>query len=146
MKKYLIASMVAVMAFAFAAFAASLDVTADRLAAGTDNVACAENADVSWTTSNDDQGHWVMGFDIAFSDTSCDGEYVNVAIFDAPAGIPNVRPQQVANIIPDTTITDGELSYTLPNEYHGKLRVEDVEQVQVLVGEDGSKAPFTYVR
>jgi hypothetical protein len=34
MKKYFIASVVAVMAFAFAAFAASLNVEADRLAAG----------------------------------------------------------------------------------------------------------------
>jgi hypothetical protein len=71
---------------------------------------------------------------------------VNVAIFDAPAGVANVQPQQVANIIPADTISDGKLSYELPGAAHGKLRVKDVEQVQVLVGEDGSAAPFTYVR
>jgi hypothetical protein len=145
-KKYLAAGGASVVAFAFAASAAQLNVDAGTLAAGTDNVACAEGAEVSYDIQNDGQGSWVKGFELKFTDNTCDGEYVNIAVFDQPAGVPNVSPQQVMNAIPDTVIADGELTFTLPGSEHGQLRTEDVEQVQLVVGENGDNAGFTYVR
>jgi hypothetical protein len=145
MKKYFAAGAVAVVAFAFAASAAQLTVNGGKLAAGTDNVACAESVDVGYDLSNDGQGTWVKGFDLDFSDDSCDGEHVSIAVFDKPAGVPNVAPQQKMIAIPNAVIANGELSYELPGQHHGKLRAEDVEQVQIVVGENSDNAGFVWV-
>jgi len=74
MKKYLAAAVVAVMVFAFAAFAASLDVDAGTLAAGQDDVDdCGGTANVSFDTQTVGGGAFgVNGLDIEFAE-DCEG-------------------------------------------------------------------------
>jgi hypothetical protein len=85
MKKYFIASVVAVMAFAFAAFAASLNVTAPTLQVGqtaTGELECADNATIVAWMYNDLNGS-VDGARVQLSNDdasphACDGDRLYV--------------------------------------------------------------------
>ncbi|MFP4150064.1 MAG: hypothetical protein ACLFV0_11310 [Nitriliruptoraceae bacterium] len=103
MKKYFAAAIVAVMVFAFSAFAAELDVEAGVLQAGVyDELTCTEDdAIVSWGTQHTGQfeeiGQAVNRVTIDFGDGDCEGLYAQVALFsheqlDGPStGISNFR-------------------------------------------------------
>lgn len=131
MKKYLIASVVAMMAFAFAAFAASLTVNAGTLQAGEDtNLQCAENATIAWgNTNNSDTGGGfvVQGLSVDF-DGACDGKFAYVALGDADQegfGIQEIDGDSVAFT-------------TVP------ILVEDINYVRVMVKDTNDSAPGTY--
>jgi hypothetical protein len=143
MKKYFIASVVAVMAFAFAAFAASLTVNAGTLQAGTDsNLKCADQVDLVWNTSNDWNGHWVGDVTLRFLDESgaltgaCNGERANLAIFDAPTN----PSDQIAMFVTDP-ISQGTVHVDFKS---GELRVKDIELVQVLIGESATDQSYNF--
>ena len=88
MKKYLAAAVVAVMVFAFAAFAASLDVTAPTLQVGQTaegELECTENADITAWYYNDhiDPGT-VSGATIVLDDDhTCAGDRLYLSVLDA---------------------------------------------------------------
>jgi hypothetical protein len=147
MKKYFVAAVVAMMAFAFAAFAASLNVDGGVLQAGVYNdLACAAEVEVDFVTSNNGQGFWVGGATLTFKDdngdttSNCDGEYVALSLMDEKAGVPNVAPQQLVFAISADPITGGVASVDWTD---GQVSVADVEQVQVLAGEQGTPG-FSY--
>jgi len=88
MKKYLAAAVVAVMVFAFAAFAASVNVNDSTLASGVAEVqGCDGDVDVIWQAHEsahllDDDYWWVNEVTLeGFVD--CDGEDVIVVLLDA---------------------------------------------------------------
>jgi hypothetical protein len=85
MKKYFIASVVAVMAFAFAAFAASLNVTAPTLQFGetaSGELICTENADVvAWFYNDHLAGGPVNGASIQLdADHTCEGDRLYLTV------------------------------------------------------------------
>jgi hypothetical protein len=86
MKKYLIASVVAMMAFSFAAFAASLNVTAPTLQVGQTAdgaLECADNAEIVAWMYNDlngsvDGARVRLSTDDVDTDHTCDGDRLYV--------------------------------------------------------------------
>jgi hypothetical protein len=98
MRKYLIAGAVAVMVFAFAAFAASLNVTANSLQVGETAqgaLECADNADIVAWMYNDTNGS-VDGARVQLSNNdesphSCDGDRIYVTpLNSAGTLLPNI--------------------------------------------------------
>lgn len=82
MKKYVVASVVAVMVFAVAAFAASLNVDSGVLQAGVDDdLTCAENATVAYSHHSSDGLFWVTDVHVTF-DQDCSGNTMYLAITD----------------------------------------------------------------
>ena len=90
MKKYLAAAVVAVMVFAFAAFAASLSVTAPTLQVGQTaegELECTDNADIVAWMYNDINGT-VDGARVQFDDDhTCEGDRVYVTPLDVDGDI-----------------------------------------------------------
>ena len=85
MKKYLVASVVAVMVFAFAAFAASLNVTAPTLQFGATadgELVCTENADITaWLYNDHLEGGPVSGATIELDDGhECEGDRLYLSV------------------------------------------------------------------
>jgi hypothetical protein len=83
MKKYFIASVVAVMAFASAAFAAQLNVNGGVLQAGVDrDLTCTQGtATVSYQTDASHDGFVVKTITVSFPDNACNGNYVNIRAY-----------------------------------------------------------------
>jgi hypothetical protein len=138
MKKYFAAGAVAIMVFAFAAFAASLNVNAGPLQAGvTTDLKCADSVEVTYQTSNDNNGFWVGGVSLQFKDAdgvtdNCDGHEAAVALLKS--GVGESPTQQIAFGITDG-ISDGEGFIDFQD---GAVRADEVNHVQVLMGEQGT--------
>ena len=82
MKKYVAAAVVAVMVFAFAAFAASLNVDGGVLQAGVDDdLTCADTANVTYSHHASEGLFWVTDVHVSF-DEDCDGNTMYLAITD----------------------------------------------------------------
>lgn len=133
MKKYFIASVVAVMAFAFAAFAAQLSVDGGVLASGQDNTltcgndAVVDDVKVSYATSNDTTGHWIGAIHLQFP-TSCEGSYAIVNGFGPAAN------NQILSLISATPIEpDGTVVLDVAD---GPTRVADLTNIQVMVKDE----------
>ena len=92
MKKYLAAAAVAVMVFAFAAFAASLNVTAPTLQAGQTaegELECTENAEiVAWFFNDHLVPATVSGAVIELDeDHTCEGDRLYLTLLDDEDGV-----------------------------------------------------------
>jgi hypothetical protein len=124
MKKYAIAGGAALIAFALAAFAAGLVVNGGVLQAGQDNtLTCTDEADVSYTTSNDTNGHWIGAVHLEF-DPACEGSYAVVNGFGPAAN------NQILSLISDPIAADGTVTLDI---FDGATRVADLVNIQVLV-------------
>jgi hypothetical protein len=136
MKKYFIASVVAVMAFAFAAFAAQLTVNAGTLQSGVDrNLACAETADITYAHHVDYHHQagdaWVSDVVVTFDD-DCLGNTMYLTLgsdaeFDAGSndGLGAVVRAIDANPV-SIPVTDG-------GSFGGGISVADIDSVSVTV-------------
>jgi hypothetical protein len=127
MKKYFIASVVAVMAFAFAAFAASFTVNSSVLASGQGDVTSCGDADLTYTTEVTGTGDFgVKSVTIAFEE-KCDDSYALLATFNhdlPPAGGSNITGFAVIDI------EDGKATL---NTNSSQFKVKDLEAVSILV-------------
>jgi len=135
MKKYLAAAAVAVMVFAFSAFAASLDVKAGSLAAGSDNVNdCGGIADLTYTTevAVGSGGHqfWVDTVTATFGDDSCDGERASISFAGDEFNSQTWQGMKIA----DDPVAGNTVTFDIPD---GGLDVADVGNIAILVGESG---------
>jgi hypothetical protein len=136
MKKYLIASMVAVVAFAFAAFAAQLNVNAGPLQAGQDNnLKCGDDAVVTYATSNNTTGHWIDKIHVQF-DTKCEDNWVILNGFGPEAN------NQILSLVSEEPIdAAGKVTFDIAN---GHTYVADLINVQVLVKNSLVTGTFEY--
>jgi hypothetical protein len=140
MKKYIAAGAVAIMVFAFSAFAASLTVNAGPLQAGiTADLKCADSVDVTYETNNDHSGFYVEGVNLQFLDANgdatnaCDDDNAAISLMkSAPGASPT---QQIAFGITNGDITGG---YAFIDFKNGAVRADEVNHVQVLMGEQGT--------
>jgi hypothetical protein len=124
MKKYIAAGAVAIMVFAFAASAASLSVNGGVLQAGADNdLTCTDDADVTYTTSNDTNGHWIGAIHLEF-DTACEDGYAIVNGFGPAAN------NQILSLVSTPIGADGKVTLDI---FDGATRVADLVNLQVLV-------------
>ena len=135
MKKYLAAAVVAVMVFAFAAFAASLNVTAPTLQAGQTadgELECTENAEIIAWFYNDhiapgtvsgavielDEGHGCEGDRLYLSLTDANDEVFVTTTSDGPppgAGVVIGSDRTVTVGIPDHTfLSDADQPDAIP--------------------------------
>jgi hypothetical protein len=130
MKKYLIASVVAMMAFAFAAFAASLSVNGGVLQSGVDaDLTCAESANVTYDHHVDyfhqAMDAWVEEFYITF-DEDCTGNTMYFTVEGQGAVVVDITSNPVA--IP---VTDG-------TSWNDGVSVADITGVSVTVWSDAN--------
>jgi hypothetical protein len=139
MRKLFIAGVVAVMVFAFAAFAASFEVPAHTLAAGAANIETCNDPEVTYRTSNNFDGHWVGGVFLDF-DESCEGLQAEVAILQQELGWPN--NQLVYAISEDPIDAEGKVEVDFGCD--GDVMVEDVHAIQVLVKPVDATAGFNW--
>ena len=117
MKKYLAAAVVALMVFAFSAFAATLSVDAGNLQAGQDNVdRCADSVTLDYGTDVGGDGQfYVHTITLSFDEAAdCDGNFAYLAIFDhevPPAGGSNIIGFGIDEIQDDEAVftTDGDV-------------------------------------
>jgi hypothetical protein len=131
MRKYFIASVVAVMAFAFAAFAASLNVTAPTLQFGetaASELICTENADVvAWFYNDHLAGGPVNGASIQLDENhDCDGDRLYLTVVDqddnilANSSVVIGESRNVTVGIPNAAaLTDGSLSNISSADVYG---------------------------
>jgi hypothetical protein len=135
MKKYFAAAVVAVMVFAFAAFAASLNVNAGTLAAGQDDVGdCGGEAlityDHHWGFGGGPEAAYVQAFTITFDEDCSD----NIALFHVDG--PNDADGMVSVLISGDSVTipvsNGNVDLTDWGGGEG-VNVEDIESVNVTV-------------
>jgi hypothetical protein len=128
MKKYFIASVVAVMAFAFAAFAASFTVGDSVLASGTGNVTSCGDAEITYSTQTIGSGDFgINALTIEFEE-DCTGSHVLLATYShnlPPAGGSSQTGFKVSDAIAGDSITIA----TNPS----KFEVADLEGLAVLV-------------
>jgi hypothetical protein len=142
MKKYFVATAIAIAVFAMSAFAASLTVNGDFLQAGVDGtLTCTEDAVVTYNTSNDYNGHWLGGVTVK-TDEDCEGQYAQVALLANTPGSPN---EQLVYAISDLAI-DATGAVDIDFKCNGTVRVAEVNTVQVLIKTltDAEPAGFTY--
>jgi hypothetical protein len=141
MRKYFIASVVAVLAFAFAAFAASLNVDGGVLASGQDNTltcgndAVVDNVEVSYATSNDTTGHWIDAIHLQFP-VSCAGSYAIVNGFG-----PLVNTQILSLVSANTIDGTGKVVLDI---FDGATRVADLINIQVMVKDELVVGTYEY--
>jgi hypothetical protein len=90
MKKYLIATVVAVAVFAGSAFAASLNVDAGTLQAGQGEVgACAsDDVEVAYSTPTFADGNWTVSQITLHYDVNCDGLDYSVVVTGTTDAVP----------------------------------------------------------
>jgi hypothetical protein len=147
MKKYFIASMVAVMAFAFAAFAASLTVNGGVLQAGSDtDLTCTDRVEVDFVgfegDAVDSNGKRVGGgFTTVTLDglDDCEGAFVYTRIFDNE-GLEIWRsvPIPTAENASSQRFADGQIgSYTLygatPTQAGSIILSQDIAAVEIQI-------------
>ena len=150
MKKYLAAAAVAVMVFAFSAFAAALDVDGGTVQAGMDtDLACFEDAELSYATGYDqsegsptEEPFLVMAITVSLSggDSDCINDDLRGHLKVNDGGAEGTASSRVGPhgyaIVPleDVDATAGTASFTV--EVDGdRLPVEDLHQVQVMIKE-----------
>lgn len=138
MKKYLAATAVAVMVFAFSAFAAQFTVNAGVLQWGSDtNLTCTENVNVSFSVHEGDAGG-VLGQsgwrDVILTGLDgCEGTTAYVRVFDETREI--WRSSATDTVTGDSLtirISTGQYrnGYTFPSNLIGTA---DIERVDVLI-------------
>ncbi len=127
MKKYFAAAAVAVMVFAFAAFAASLDVDGGTLQAGSDDLACAEAVFLTydWGATEDNPDHYIQEIvaDLndpagASEDLVCEGKYVQLDVRDANGELIGASHEQISSgravfAVNDAPVADVEDIYVV---------------------------------
>jgi hypothetical protein len=138
MKKYFAAGAVAIMVFAFAAFAASLNVQASVLQAGETEAGaleCASDANVFAWFYNDFDGS-VDGVRVALDEGhTCDGEMIHVTPLDADGKSldGNTRAQVITE--------DGTDIYVANFPAAHRPQAEDIEGVRVGIDQGHISAP-----
>jgi hypothetical protein len=140
MKKYFIASVVAVMAFAFAAFAASLNVTAGNLQAGDTQPGALECADEAiayvWGYNDHVTPTTVDNVGIALRNSDgtphgCAGEWLSVNLLDEDGNIIYPGPGQI-RVGKVAVAGEDQGRFTMPGaDAAAKPKVEDIYGVRV---------------
>lgn len=100
MKKYFLAGVVAMVAFAMAAFAASLNVNAGPLQAGIDpDMVCSDDADITYDTQTVGGGLFGIKNVLVQFDPSCAGAYAHLALYSNNPTVGAGNTQFVGNAI-----------------------------------------------
>jgi hypothetical protein len=137
MKKYLIAAALALVVFATAAFAASLNVDGTVLQAGQDSdLTCADNAVVGWVTQTVGNGEFAVTRITVTFDEGCDGNYGYVAVYSS-VGPPGGSSQTGFGIGP---ISGNQVSFEV-NENLSNSEVDMINAVSVAVKNTNDAAP-----
>ena len=153
MKKYLAAAVVAVMVFAFSAFAATLNVDGGTLQSGIDrDLTCAESADVTYDHHVDyhDQADdaWVESFTITFDSEDCIDKTLYFTVgSDAEFGDGEGLGAVVRLI--DAQSVEIPVDPGDEDAWHDGVSIKDIESVSVTVfsdpptreGEGGANTP-----
>jgi len=136
MKKYLITAAVALMVFATAAFAASLNVDGTVLQAGQDSdLTCANNAVVGWQTQTVGNGEFAVTRITVTFDEGCNGNYGYVAVFSSVG--PGGSTQTGFGI---GQISGNQVSFDV-NENLSNSEVDMINAVSVAVKNTNDAAP-----
>lgn len=141
MKKYAIAGAVAVSAFAFSAFAASLDVNAGTLQAGEDrDLECADAANVAAWGYDDTNGTNLLSVKIDLVGNECSGgEHLHALLLDAD-GSQLARGMDENGANPPRAIDEGVDEYTF--YFPGGVDVQLVEGIRI--GIDQGNSDYSY--
>jgi len=148
MKKYLAAAVVAVMVFAFAAFAASLELDAGTLAFGQDDVGdCGGVADITYSHHQEDDFAYVDAIIVTFPQAAgeCDGFGVWVRSEGVGAAVAEIGAQETDRavvIVQDdgaSQSVSGDNDWDVGNVLGGDrfgVPIEDLDDVSVKVWSD----------
>lgn len=150
MRKYFIAGVVAMVAFAMAAFAASLTVDGGTLQAGVDrDLTCTSDAaTVSYATPNDTDGSMdflVKTFTVTFDEeANCDGKQAELVVNDIPEQDTENGLENTNNISVEL-ISNGESVHTVDTDQDGgfRPRAEDITDISVLVKDANGAAGYS---
>lgn len=141
MKKYLIASVVAMMAFAFAAFAASLIVNAGTLQAGEDrDLECLDEANVAAWGYDDTHATALVYVDIVTVGENCTNDEVMHLILLNSSGSQLARGNSANNPTKDYADLDGTARYRF--DFSPSVDVQDVYGVRI--GVDQGHTDYSY--
>lgn len=140
MKKYFAAAVVAVMVFAFAAFAAQLNVEAGPFQAGMDDdLTCAELATVSYEGGpmlGPDLNFGVSAITVDFGATGgadCDGAYAHIQVNQS--GLDDYASGFVGNNFAIGQIQGNSVTFQINQDSldSGYVAVENLEEVSIQV-------------
>jgi hypothetical protein len=140
MKKYLAAAVVAVMVFAFAAFAASLNVNAGTLQSGVDHdLACAETADITYAHHVDYHHQandaWVTEFTVTFDSEDCVGNTMYLTV-GSDAEFDGDSDDGLGSVVRDIDAQSVSIPVTDGDSWASGVSISELESVSVTVFSD----------